>query len=358
MPIPIANRIARYKAWLDREPVDRPMVGLLWEADIPPLPEFLELVGENKPTSPDQIQPEMFLPHVEAWFRRDAELVSDTIQSFAPAFGIPWIEAIAGCPVVGYPSSLWAVSFLESYDDRPPMVFDPDNSWLRKLIEFTQAMVDFSDGRFPVALPQTRGPLDILAAMRGPERMSLDLIEYPDEVYKILGELADLWISVVDTCLEVIPPFHGGYSTRLNMWAPGKAITPQNDISTLISPKMYEEFALPWDRKIMAHYPYHSFHLHGSSHHQIDVLLTLDDLTAMEVHLEHTVGGPPLDVMLEAAKRILEKKPLLLVAPDIESAEICIDQLPSFGLCVMILLDDPVLDRKYDRWVESHCARV
>ena len=172
------------------------MLGLIWEPDIPPLPEFLEQVSTGTAVSPDQIQPEMFLPYIERWHQRDSELVCDVIQSFAPAFGLPWVEAIAGCPVVADPGSLWAEPVLDGYANRPPIHFDPDNPWLRKLMAFTQALVQFADGRFPVALPQTRGPLDTLAAMRTPERMCLDFLECPDEVFKILGELTALWISI------------------------------------------------------------------------------------------------------------------------------------------------------------------
>jgi len=334
------------------------MLGLVWEPDIPPLPEFLEHVGTGTAISPNQIQPEMFLSYVERWHQRDSELVCDVIQSFAPAFGIPWVEAIAGCPVVADPGSLWAESFLDSYVNRPPIHLDPDDPWLRKLIAFTQALVEFADGRFPVAVPQTRGPLDTLAAIRTPERMCLDFVEYPDEVFKILGELTDLWIGINEAVLEVIPPFHGGYCTRMNMWAPGKAITPQNDASTLISRKMYEQFVLPWDRKIVGHFPYHCFHLHSTEHHQIDTLLKLEALTAIEFTLEHTIGGPSLDITIPVVRRILGKKPLLLCALDIATAEWCLTELPSAGLCITVGIFEYDIARDYDRWLEKHCSSI
>ena len=173
MSIPVSDRIARYTAWLNRETLDRPLTGLLWEPDIPPLPAFLEQVGVGNSISPDQIQPEIFLPYVDSWYRHETVLVSDVIQPFTPAFGMPWVEAIAGCPVVAHPGSLWAASYLDDYDKRAPIHFDLKNPWLRKLIEFTQAMVEFADDRFPVALPQMRGPLDTLAAMRTPNQMRI-----------------------------------------------------------------------------------------------------------------------------------------------------------------------------------------
>ncbi|MFN2298558.1 MAG: hypothetical protein ACK2UB_06910, partial [Anaerolineales bacterium] len=56
--------------------------------DIPPLPQFLKHVGEGGEMQPEQIEVELFLPHVERWRRQDPELTSDVIQRFTPAFNI------------------------------------------------------------------------------------------------------------------------------------------------------------------------------------------------------------------------------------------------------------------------------
>ncbi len=356
MGIKIRERIRRYQRWLDRAPVDRPLVGLIWEPDIPPLPEFLDIVGDGIVLSPDQVEPELFLPYLDTWHQRDSEWTSDVIQSFSPAFGIPWVEAIAGCPIITAPGSLWAEPYLDNLSERSRIRFDPKDPWLRKLVEFTQAMVQFADGRFPIALPQMRGPLDTLAAMRSPERMCADLIETPDEVDEILGELTELWIGIAQTILDIIPPFHGGYCTRMNMWAPDQAITPQNDVSTLVSPDMYEELILPYDRKIMQQFPFHCFHLHSTEHHQVEVLLKLEELTAFELTLEHTLGGPPLEVVLPKVFRILEQKPLMLCALDFKTAEYCIEILPPEGLCITLGIFDQNPDKLYDHWLEQQCA--
>jgi hypothetical protein len=332
------------------------MIGLLWEPDISPLPAFLEQMGLGQAISPEEIDPEMFLPWIQSWYQRDQELPGDVIQPFTPAFGIPWVEAIAGCPVVGDPGSLWAQPSLASYANRRPIRIDLDNPWLRKLVEFTQAMVRFSDGRFPVALPQMRGPLDTLAALRTPTQMCMDLVEESEAVHQVLAELTDLWIGVAETVLRILPPFHGGYCSRMKMWAPGPTITLQNDISTLISPRMYKEFVLPLDEIILNHFPYHCFHVHGSEHHQIGNFLKLEQLTVIQLTLEHTVGGPPLDVMLPALRRILQKKPLLLCALDVETADKCIEELPPAGLCVTIGNSLPDIPEAFVRWIERHCS--
>lgn len=348
-------RLQKYQAWRTRQPVDRPMIGLLWEPDIPPLPAFIDKIGVGNEILPDHIELEMFLPFIESWHQIDAGLPSDVIQPFTPAFGIPWVEAIAGCQVVAYPGSLWAEPIVGEDIYQMDFNFDPQNPWLKMLLGFTMAVVHLADGRFPVALPQMRGPLDLLAAMRTPSQMCLDVIESPEEVFQTLGRLTDLWISIAKAVLEAIPPFHGGYSTRMKMWAPGKAVTPQNDVSTLISPRMYRSLVSPWDEKIFHSFPYHSFHMHATEYRQIPNLLSCQRLTAIQLTLEHTLGGPSLELMLQEARRILTEKPLILVPLDLESAQVCLDELPSAGLAVMVGINSPEIQGDYLHWLEEHC---
>ncbi|NUQ62362.1 MAG: hypothetical protein HUU20_07730 [Pirellulales bacterium] len=354
MPIPLEQRIARYHQWRLRQDVERPMIGLIWEPDIPPLPEFLARVGSGAEVSPDEIDPELFFPAVERWHRHDAELTCDTIQRFTPAFGIPWMEAIAGCRVIAKPGSLWAEPCLESYQDRPSLRLDAQNPWLRTLVAFTRAMVERSAGRFPVAVPQMRGPLDVLAAMRTPEQMCIDLVEQPEEVRTVLGELADLWIGVGRAVLDRIPPFRGGYMGRMGMWAPGPAITPQNDVSTLLSPRTYAQFGLPGDRKIVENFPFTEYHMHSTEHRHVDALLGLERLTAIEFTLEHTLGGPALGEMLPVARRILDRKPLVLAAPDIDTAERCLAELPARGLCLTLATSGHCIPLQAIAWLREH----
>jgi hypothetical protein len=68
MSIPIEKRIERYNAWRKREPVERPMIGLSWEPDVPPLPDMLDQVELGEEVSPEQFQPEMFLDWIESCY--------------------------------------------------------------------------------------------------------------------------------------------------------------------------------------------------------------------------------------------------------------------------------------------------
>lgn len=357
MIAPIEKRIERYHAWRQREVVDRPLIGLSWEPDVYLLPELLDESAYGKQVTADQIHPEAVLPYLEGAYRQGCELETDLIQPFLAGFGIPWVEAIAGCPIIADPGSLWAASFLESFADRPPIHFDLDNPWLRKLLEFTRVLVQFADGRFPISLPLTRGPLDVLGSMRGANVMCLDFADYPDEAAALLDELTDLWIGINQAAVRLIPPFHGGYVSRLKMWAPGPAVTPQNDISSAVSPATYAQFALPCDRRIVDSFPYHSFHMHATEHHQMDNLVTLEKLTAIQTFLDIGQGGLKLETMFADVRRVLASKPVLLGAMDIPMAERCLQELPSAGLCLMLTTKSRgPIPEEHKAWLRQHCT--
>jgi hypothetical protein len=184
--------------------------------------------------------------------------------------------------------------------------------------------------------------------------MCLDIIDHPEAVQFILEELTALWICIAEALLEIVPPFNGGYLTRMKMWAPGKAITPQNDVSTLISPKTYKQYLFHLDQKIFGSFPFSSFHMHSTEYRQVDNLLEQENLTSIQFTLEHTCGGPPLDQMLDVCEHILEKKPLLLVTPDFESADIAIEALPPRGLCVMVGFNQYDIPPEYSSWVAKY----
>ena len=331
------------------------MIGILLEQDITPIPELMGRLKPGDRIRPEHVRPEEVLPYLEQWHADYSSIPGDLIQTFSPALGIPWIEAMVGCPILMEAGSIWPGRCLPTYHDRSPIRFIPDHPWLQKLIEFTEAMVDFSQGRFPIALPQLRGPLDVLSAMRGAEQMCLDLIDAADAAMGVMHEVTALWIKVAQTLLRRIPTFHGGYVSRMKTWFPGPVATPQNDAAAMISPSMYASYVLPLDGRIVQALPFQCYHWHAAAHHVVDSLLTLDDLTAIQLTLEHTVGGPPLELELSVVRRILEVKPLLVVVPDLKSAEICRRELPGRGLCLTIAPPGFPVQPDILQWVRENC---
>jgi hypothetical protein len=59
---------------------------------------------------------------------------------------------------------------------------------------------------------------------------------------------------------------------------------------------------------------------------------------------------------LPAARRVLDRKPLLLAALDIDTAERCVAELPHEGLCVTIATSEPEIPVEFEAWLRERCT--
>ena len=98
------------------------------------------------------------------------------------------------------------------------------------------------------------GPFTLAAEVRGCQRLMEDIVDKPDFVKKLVDIIAEKEIEWVEYCKKM----DGDNST---IWL-------ADDYVQFLSPKMYEEFALPYEKKIRFHFDgYCMFHLCGSSEH-------------------------------------------------------------------------------------------
>jgi len=132
---------------------------------------------------------EQFVPDYESLFAAHREVGADVPWSAFPLMVVPWVEAIAGCPIYHHDGYVWAEPAREPLGQLATAGLTVRDGWLDKLIEFTTGLVALSAGRFPVALSLMRGPADLLAALRGAERSIFDLVDHPDEVQRLLAQL-------------------------------------------------------------------------------------------------------------------------------------------------------------------------
>jgi len=138
------------------------------------------------------------------------------------------------------------------------------------------------------------------------------------------------------------------------MWAPGNTITPQNDAISLISPRLYQQFVKEVDTKVINAFPYSCYHMHSTEYRHVDSMLEQPYLTSIEFSLEHHNNGLAFEPSMVVARHILEQKPLVLVAPDVESANRCLEELPASGLCLLLWTDQPTLPETHIQWITDH----
>jgi hypothetical protein len=251
---------------------------------------------------------------------------------------VPWVEAILGSPIRvtiqgGSMRAHPAVKSLHEWEQRPLRL---NQAWLNLLIELTRKLVERSGGRRAVTHTLMRGPSDLAEAVLGPELMSFAMYDQPAALRRFLEEATEIFIEVLRAQQAVIPPIHGGYVNPFGIWAPGSVVRTQCDASAFLSPKHYAGWYLPYDARISQAVDYSVIHLHSSSLHTVAALVESDYPLAIQIIIETNPGCPTFEKLLSIARRILEKKPLILEGPmtpaEIERAR---RELPTDGLCII-----------------------
>ena len=336
-----AEKLERHRRFWNRKPTDRPLVGFTIGSYFPAhrFNAAQGLLQENELISPDMLPVETYLEDYERLYDLSLAIDQDLFWVAEPFTGIPWMEAILGCEIRGASDSIWTGHWLDDLKKFPDRIDLDKNEWFLKYVEFVERLVDHSQGRFAVGQPIFRGPVDMLAALRGHERAVMDFFDAPAQTMRVLKVLTDTFIDVVRRHQAMVPRIHNGYAIGFYyLWTPTQAIWLQEDASALLNPSMYREFIFSLDQRIAATFDYSLFHLHPASLFILEHLLEMDTLKAIQINKD--VGGPSISEMMPAFSEVLNRKCLVIwgqLDPD-EIAEIFAELSPR-GLALHMVVE-------------------
>jgi DNA-binding FadR family transcriptional regulator len=352
----IEERLALHRAFWAREEQPRPLASFR-VGDFFFSRHFKAahgLLAPDTSITPEMLDVAAFLPDYERMFQESEAVGQDGFWAGEPFTGIPWMEAILGAPIRAGRESFTSRPWLSSPAEALEKVrFDPQNPWLAKYLEFTAALVQQSRGRYPVGMPIMRGPSDMIGALLGQQEMVLALMmEDPVVMRRLIERVTRAFLSVIDAQRRLVPAFHGGTALGFyHVWAPGASIWWQDDLSAILSPKVYREFFLDSARLILAGHPHTAFHLHPASFFIIDELLSLEGLRVIEVNKD--IGGPSVKEMLPVLTKIMQARGLILWGDlTIEDLEVVKRSLPCRGLCLHVVA--PTLAEAQERRTYIH----
>jgi len=340
MPPKVEDKLERFRRFWQRAPTDRPVLGLRLKSYFP----MRDFKGgpHSGIVNPDHLKAEDYFDDYERLYAMYRRAIGDQIYVASACRGVPWLEAILGCEIEAGTDTMWTRPRLNDWTELDTIRFDPSNPWFLKLLETTEEVVKYSNGRFPVGMPLLRGPGDVASALRGVNNFCLDIVSEPDKLKVLLDVCTDTYIQVTRALFERCTQWQGGYFEQLrHLWAPGRCCQTQADVSSLLSPDHYREFLLPKDAQVLCTYRYCFIHLHTSSLHILDEVLGIDPLAAIQLSLD--VGGPKPFDLLGDLKKVLARTLLILQVDGRESSpdeivQLC-ECLPSEGLYILVLAD-------------------
>mgnify|MGYP005852940499 CR=1 FL=1 len=208
----------------------------------------------------------------------------EAIPCFDISFGPDQFSAFLGAELVHSADhhTSWVKPFVDGWmgvDLR--LDRKPGGIWSR-MCDFHRVAAQYSDGKFLITLPDLHSNMDCLSAIRGPQNLCMDLIDFPDEVTRVLRQVRLVYPEVCETLLSVGDMNRRGTTSWINAYCEGWYNVIQCDFLAMLSPKLARDFVLPaleeeanfWDHTI--------FHLDGP---------------AALVHLDDILSIPAIDVI-------------------------------------------------------------
>lgn len=337
----IKKKINRHISFWQKEKVDRPMIGFQIGTEFfsDSYHAAKRIMVPGKEIKSEDIDVDSFLADYERLYQRSIQVEQDSFWTASPFISIPWIEAILGCKIIAFKSSISSEPYLINIKDHSKIRIN--DLWLNKYLEFLEKLVLLSRGRFPVGQPIIRGLSDIMGALRGQTEFVLDFYDNPNEAWGLLKKIKDYLLIVFEEQQKRIAEFHGGYSVALfDLWAPGTNFYIQEDLSSLLNPEIFRKYFFVLDKSICENptFDYCTFHIHTPSFFILDDLMRIDKIKVFEITKDE--GGAQIIEMLPQLKKIIAKKRLILWGPlNEQDIDIILNNIPYNGLYLHILAE-------------------
>ena len=250
------------------------------------------------------------------------------------------------------PDSIWFLDIIEDWNHLPPLEIDPDNKWWRATLEMTRLAVEDGAGKYFVGHTDIGGVGDVLAHLRGPQNLCLDLIDHPDQVKRTEARLNELWFQVYEEQLKILWPQMEGTDGWLGVWGPGKTYPIQCDFSAYLSPEMFEEFFLPHIRAQAEWLDNAVYHLDGpDAIRHLDLLLDVPQIKAIQ--WVPGAGAPPQIEWIPLHQRIQATGKGLVIAVEKWEVEPLLRELSPEGLLLRTHCDSEAEARELLKQVEK-----
>ncbi len=159
-----------------------------------------------------------------------------------------------------------------------------DEFWWQFTLKALERAVRESAGRCIPSIGAFGGCGDTLAALRGTDRLLIDVIERPEEVMAAETYLMEMWCEVYEAFYQIVQTVSGGSTCWFNLWSPGKFYAAHNDFAYMISPKMFRKLFLPIIERQTRFLDHTVYHVDGEGNFlHVEALCELPRLQAIQI---------------------------------------------------------------------------
>ncbi len=342
----------RFEAWWERRLLDRPPVSLHVKNPHPrvvPVP----------PPSADLRERWM-----DVSYNVDRAIAAlqagiypgDSFPAWHPNIGPELTGTLFGCDLEFSERTSWSIPIVHDIEDWHKVLEtepDFDNAYWRTIEQMTDLAIGRCHERFIVALPDLHGNYDILASLREPEALCLDMVDDPELMRRVGRHVADGFVAAFQRIQKRVLDAGFPSTTWTRYLHDGPAYVPSCDFWIMVGPEPAREMILPDIRREIEPLERSIFHLDGpQALRHLDLLLEIDELDA--VQWVYGAGGGRAGDWIEVYRRIQDAgKSMQVIARDPEDALTVFRALKPEGVWLDV---DEAFDTR--REAEDFLARI
>ncbi|MCB9770306.1 MAG: trimethylamine corrinoid protein 2 [Candidatus Omnitrophica bacterium] len=337
-------RLARQDAFWECELIDRPVVSMTLpkSSSNPHPPESKHFKGFRERWLDSEFQANWNLAQVA-----NTEYLGDSLPMAWPNLGPDLFSAFLGCELEFGEETSWSTPILEDWKQASELNFSPDNLYWRKLLEMTDTFLEMGQGKFYTGLTDIHPGGDALAALRDPMRLNMDLMDQPEEVKRLLGDLNQIYARVYDHCYSLLQESGQAISAWPGIVSTRKWYVPSNDFSCMVSEQMFGEFFLPGIVEECRFLEASIYHLDGPrALRHLNALLEIPELNA--VQWIYGAGNGRATDWMPVYHRCQEAGKGLQIAIESDELETIIEELRPNGVWLSI---ENIRDHEEAEWV-------
>lgn len=326
--------IARFEAWWHGEIVDRPPVSL-WTK---PTRAY------RGPNSTHATLRERWLDTefaVESFLAglQGAQFLGDTFPVFFPNVGPEITSTLFGCDLEFSETTSWSKPIVHEPDDWHRILQIPpnfDNDYWQAVERMTDLAIERCEGRYIVGTTDLHGNYDILAGLRDPQALCMDVLDCPELLQRVGRHVSLGYVESFQRSHKKLAGAGFGSTTWLPTYHEGPSYVPSSDFWCMVSPTVARELIWPDILVEMAPLERSIFHLDGpQALPHLDLLLDHPQLNA--VQWVYGAGHGPAARWIDVYRRIQQAgKSLQLLATNTTDALGVLREIGSKGVWVTV----------------------
>lgn len=266
--------------------------------------------------------------------------LGDAVPRWWVNYGPGVMAAFLGANVSWTPDTTWfhPLENVTNLKDIVP-IYNAENLWWKRIQEVTRAAVDRWKDSISIGMTDIGGNLDILASLRGTEKLLYDLIDSPEEVDRVVKEITQLWLRYYEELYRITAPTGRGFTCWEPILSAKRGYMLQSDFSYMISPSMFKRWVMPDIEAICNHLEYGFYHLDGKGEiPHLEHLFTIERLRGIQ--WQPGDGQPLADAWLPLLKHIRDNNKLCQVFVNTQGAMTIQRELGGKGFVFHIINED------------------